>query len=170
MEKELRKKIFILGALVVALVVLIVVVHTKDCGEDEVCFDENAAECDRVKAEVTKQGNVFLYEVKGEKNIEGEENCMIKISLLKLNEGTSASLKKALEGKGMLCSVPRTLLSQQLLSKIENINDYCSGPLKELLLQISLDKLYEVVVKNIGPLSLKFSQSLSQLNETITAG
>ena len=166
MEKRLKKRLQILAALVIALLVLIVLMNARNCESNEECFNRYASKCSRATANVVAQDNVFLYEVQGKKTEEGVKNCIVKVTLVRLEESATPNLKKALEGRGMLCHVPRTLLAETPLSHIENINDYCTGPLKEVLLQISLEKLYDVVVKNIGPLSLQYSQSLSEIDTT----
>ena len=160
----MKVKLLILILLIFSLGVVLVMLDTKNCKSDEKCFDKLATKCKRVKAEIVNQENLFLYEIKGKKNVENEEKCIVKVVLVKLEETAPINLRKALEGEGMLCEVPKFLLKERSLSTIEDINNFCTGPLKEVLLQISLEKLYEVIVKNIGPLSLQFSQSLRELN------
>ncbi len=166
MEKRMKVKVVIFIILILALSLSIYLITPKNCKDDEKCFNTRAAECKKTEAILVNQNNVFSYEIKGS-STDGEiKTCVVKVTLLKLEASATPNLRRALEGKGMLCHIPRAILASQPISKIENVNDYCTGPLKEVILQISLEKLYEVVVKNIGPLSLQFSQSLSKLNAT----
>ena len=161
-----KLRLLVLSVLLLSFLLLMVLTYTKDCKTNQDCFNAKALTCSRAKAMILNQNNQFLYEIQGKKTEEAEQRCIIKITLVHLEQTATPNLRKALEGRGMLCHVPSTLLAQTPLNKIENINDYCTGPLKEVLLQLSLDKLYEVVVKNIGPIALQFSQSLSKLNTT----
>ncbi len=163
MDNDLKLKIYVFLGLLTLFIVVLVFTHTKDCGSDEACFNKYAVDCKKVEAKVSKQNNLFFYEVQG-KQKDTELKCIVKITLLKSESNATPTLRTNLEGKGMVCTVPQKLLKEKGLSDIENINDYCSGPLKEALLQISLENLYTVVVKNIGSLALQFSQSLSDLN------
>ncbi len=163
MENATKVKIGIFVACILVLVLLILVFSPKRCGTNEQCFNERAAVCKRAAVTITNLENNYYYEVRGKK---GAESCIVKVVLVKTNPNAAENLKRALEGKGMLCEIPRTLLAVTPLAKIENINDYCTGPLKEVLLEISLENLYEIVVKQIGPIAVQFQQSLAALNTT----
>ncbi len=164
MEKRMRVKLYFLGVLVLGLLAIIILMYTKDCKSDEACFSKYSVECKQAKLVGVSQNNFFLYEIKGKEVQAGEKRCIVKVTLLKLEETANQNLKNALEGKGMLCHIPQYLLFQKHLDQIENLNDYCTGPLKEVLLEISLEKLYNIVVKNIGPVALEFSKILSSIN------
>ena len=43
------------------------------------------------------------------------------------------------------------------ITKINNLNDYCTGQLKETILSITVEKLYEIIVKNIGNITLQLA-------------
>lgn len=87
--------------------------------------------------------------------------------MLHANNGLPQNLKKALEGKGMLCELQKSVLAEKPLSQFNDLNDYCTGPLKEKMLEINLENLYGLVVKQLGPLATQFKQSLvSSLNQT----
>ncbi|MBI5391534.1 hypothetical protein HZB00_00875 [Candidatus Woesearchaeota archaeon] len=157
-----KAKYITLGILVALIALLLYLTHTRDCGTDENCFNWEAKGCVRTTVQATSQNNEFRYTIEGKsKNL-----CVIKVELLKMSPDAPESLRKAIENKGMLCAVPQELLLQKPLSKIEEINEYCTGPLKEVLLQISLDKLEEVIVKNIGPITSQLKTALESLNGT----
>lgn len=97
-----------------------------------------------------ESGDQFYYEIQGSK----ADSCVMTIYLMKSNEQTPLEVKKFMEGKGMICEIPKTEL-QKPISEIKNINNYCTGPLKEALLQITVENLYDIVTKNIGPVALE---------------
>lgn len=162
MENATKVKLGLFVACMLLLLIVLLVAAPKQCGSDEQCFNTQAMLCKRAAVRVENLDNTYVYEVRGRK---GEE-CIVKIVLEKVSPAAGENLKTALEGKGMLCAVPLSVLQEQQLAKIENINDYCTGPLKEVLLEISLENLYEIVVKQIGPLAVEFRQSLESLNTT----
>ena len=163
MENATKVKLGLFVGFILVLVVVVLASSPKQCGTDQACFDARAAKCQRAVVQVTNLENQFVYDVRGKK---GAENCIVKIQLVQVNPNAVENLKKALQGKGMLCEVPKAVLAEKTLAKIDDINDYCTGPLKEMLLEISLENLYEVVVKQIGPLAVQFRQSLEALNTT----
>ncbi|MFA4887454.1 MAG: hypothetical protein WC595_04525 [Candidatus Nanoarchaeia archaeon] len=166
MEKRLRIQVVIFIVLLVLVGLVFFFSYTQDCAGDTACFNARAASCKKVEASFWSENNRFSYGVLGKKKVMGENGCVVRVQMVELDPSAKENLKKALEGKGMICFLPDPLLKEKQITEIEDLNDYCSGPLKEVLLQISLERLYEIVVKNIGPLSLEFTKSLSQLNTT----
>ena len=53
------------------------------------------------------------------------------------------------------------LLQIKNISQINDISDYCTGPLKEAALEIVLEKVYSIVVANIGQITLEYENILS---------
>ncbi len=162
MESPTKVKLGFFLAFILLLVILLLAFAPKRCGADEECFNAYAARCERAKVTLINLDNQYAYEVRAKKG----EQCIVKVVLVQINPNAGDNLKNRLNGQGMLCEIPRELLAATPLAKIENINDYCTGPLKEALLDISLENLYEIVVKQIGPLAVQFKQSLEVLNTT----
>lgn len=142
-----KKKVYLIVFLVIVGLVLVVINYTTNCSYDESCFNKYAEKCSRAKVNLIKDsGDQFYYEIQGSK----ADSCVMIIYLMKSNDQTPPEVKKFMQGKGMICEVPKTELSKPI-SEIKNINDYCTGPLKEALLQITVENLYSLVVKNLGP-------------------
>jgi len=151
-------------AILIVLVLLIVLMQTpKNCRDNEECFNIRAKACKLASVTAVNQGNTFRYEIRGQKS----GSCIIRVTMLHANNGLPQNLKKALEGKGMLCELQKSVLAEKPLSQFNDLNDYCTGPLKEKMLEINLENLYGLVVKQLGPLATQFKQSLvSSLNQT----
>ncbi len=163
MENKIKIKVLAF-ALLIGVILLIILWQTpKNCRDNEECFNERANLCKLTGVTAVSKGNTFRYEIRGKK----PEACIIRVTILHANNDLPSTLKKALEGKGMLCEVPLKILAKKPLSQFEELNDYCTGPLKETLLEISLENLYKTVVKQLGPFATQFKQSLeASLNKT----
>ena len=155
-----KKRVVLLAVLAIAIVILIMLSIPKNCGSDASCFDANAAKCSKAKASAFSKENLYSYEITGSK----AGSCIIKVKLLQLGPERTPEMKKALEGKSMICSVPLKILRKQSITSIENLNDLCSGQLKEATLQLTIDKMYEIIVQNIGPIATRFQKGLAISN------
>ncbi|MBS3175481.1 hypothetical protein J4440_06380 [Candidatus Woesearchaeota archaeon] len=154
-----RKEIIVLAlVLIIILIFLIILGAPKNCGTDESCFNTKSSQCDKVKATLNREGNQLYYNILGEKN----DNCVVRVTMKKVSEAQQIELKQALEGKNMDCSIPMNLIREKNINSISNIYDYCTGSLKEAFLDITLQKLYELVIKNIGTLASGLQQVLNQ--------
>jgi len=144
-----KKKVAILVFLILVLGVLFYLNTPKNCKRDYECFSSKVSECSKAKVTTNKEDNLYYYEVMGKKL----ENCIVSVKLLKLSDAQPFDLRRALEGKGMLCSLPMSVLQNSDIKDIKNLNDYCTGQLKEAILDVTLQKLYDIVVQNIGPIA-----------------
>ena len=143
----------VIVVLIVLVVLLFLINYPKNCKSSDDCFSLRAKNCKLTKAELDKDGNTFSYEILGKTG----SDCLVKVGMLKVAENQPADLKKALEGKDMECRIPQFLLQQRNIKVINNLNDYCTGQLKETILSITVEKLYEIVVKNIGNITLQLA-------------
>jgi len=109
------------------------------------------------KVETMNKGNLYLYEVKGKKG----NDCILTIFLKTIGTSQDEILNQMLAQKGMICGVPMDLLQIKNISQINDISDYCTGPLKEAALEIVLEKVYSIVVANIGQITLEYENILS---------
>jgi len=105
---------------------------------------------------------LYEYRINGKK---GEE-CIATVHLVKTSDSIQPDKKEKLENKKMNCKIPLELLKTKELAEWKELSEYCSGELKEAILEISLEKLYGVVVSNIGEVSMGFKDALETTNET----
>ncbi len=148
-----KKKVIALVIIVIAIVSIFFFTRSKQCNSDENCFNSYAARCSKAGVNTLNKDNTYHYEILGNKR----ENCIVEVTLLRLSETQPVDMKQALEGRSMSCAIPRTTLQNQTMNSIQNLNDYCTGPLKEAILEITLDKMYDLIVKNIGPIATGFA-------------
>ncbi len=154
-KKRFTIKLVILFLLIVLLIGFFFLSRPKDCGSGDSCFDSSFIKCNKAKANLVNQdGNTFNFEIKGKSS----NNCIVDAKLLKMSDERPVDLRAALEGKSMRCSIPSDVNIP--ITQIDNLNDYCTGQLKEAMLQISIEKMYEIIVQNIGPLASEFRDVL----------
>lgn len=153
-----RTKIIVGVVVLIVLAALIFLGLPKNCKTNEECFNSKASKCSKVKVTLLKNDNYLNYYVLGE----SKDNCIVKVTMEKVSVKQSDELKASLQGKKMECSVPISILQERGLNQVENIYDYCTGPLKEAFLDITLQKMYDLVVKNLGTLTSGLQQVLNQ--------
>ena len=151
-----KKKVIALVIILIAIAAIYFFSRPKDCGTDDNCFNSYAAGCSKAKVNTISSQNNYNYEVLGKKR----DNCIIEVTLTKVSDTQPADMKQALEGRSMKCAIPRSTLETTPVNNIDSLNDYCTGPLKEAILQLTLDKMYDLIVKNLGPLSAEFAEQL----------
>jgi len=153
-----RPSTYIPLLLVLLLLVFFAFFYSTNCGEDDVCFLEKSKSCRPAKVLSSDGDAHYKYVIKGRH----AQNCVFSVTLLDLDESSGVVLPTVLEGKSMTCSLPRELVSETRLKDIEGLSSYCSGPLKEASLEISIQKMYEIIVQNLGPLvATQFKNSAS---------
>ena len=158
MKHNLDKKKVIAIVVVISIIAIIFLLSLpKNCGTDDSCFNIKTNTCSKAKVITYNNNNQYTYEVLGKRT----DNCIIEVKLISLSDTQPAEIKQALEGKSMTCTISRSLLQTQTIKEVENLNDVCSGQLKEATLQITIDKMYEIIVKNIGPIAAEFQRELN---------
>ncbi len=157
MKNKVNKvKLIILFFIIIFIVLFFFFTKAKNCNDDS-CFDSYASKCSKAKVISPNDDNRYKYEILGRK----ANNCIVEVTLLNLSESQSNDMKLALEGRSMKCAIAQDLLTaDKNIKDIKNLNDYCTGQLKEAVLQVTLDKMYEIIVKNIGPLATEFRKDL----------
>ncbi len=158
-NKKRRNLLLVCGVvLVLVVLVLIFIYFPKNCKSNEECFNFKASQCSRAKASLLKNDNVLEYKILGKRG----DDCVVRVIMKKVSGRQSDAIKLALEGKSMNCAIPKTLLQDKGLNQINNVYDYCTGSLKETFLDITLQKMYDLVVRNIGTLTSGLQQVLNQ--------
>lgn len=117
--------------------------YPLNCKSDQTCFNSALESCKRAKLTTLEQGNTYLYVIKGSK----QGNCVIDIKLEKLYS-SSYDLIALFEGKSMRCVIPKEV---SLFEKgVEGTINYCSGPLKEAMYEIIIQRLYNLIAQDLG--------------------
>lgn len=144
-KKVSTTKLIFLIVLLLIFVFIMLFTFTKDCGNDKACFEESFSNCAKSKLVFEDDGSVFSYEIQGSNN----ESCVMTIFMDKVSSKSKSYLKENLEGKGMVCEVASDVGSS--LYEVDEMSSFCTGPLKEVLLRISLERLYSFVVSTFNP-------------------
>jgi len=151
------KIIALIISLIFILVISVLIYLPKDCGENKECFIEKAQTCSKAKLISNIEGNLYEYEIKSQKR----DDCIFSIKLKRMKENTDYKMVHLLEGKEMLCKVPLEKFKEDPLKDMRDYMDYCSGPLKESLLQLTVERLYSIVVSNIGNINDELQKLVS---------
>ena len=53
----------------------------------------------------------------------------------------------------MTCKIPKKQLPNTNLIEMNNIMEYCSGPLKESLYELIIKRMYELVIINLAEIA-----------------
>ncbi|MDD5331890.1 MAG: hypothetical protein PHE43_03685 [Candidatus Nanoarchaeia archaeon] len=137
----------VLGILILVVLIWLIFFSgffKKNCEQDETCFNERLLECKSTKFVAVRNGNIYDYVIEGSKR----DSCVLNIELRKMAIGTDLKLKEKLEGKSMICYVPKDKLDE--VKDIEGLVNYCSGGLKEGIYEVMIEKLYGLLVQNLG--------------------
>jgi len=162
--KKRRVKRFSVRGLLFVLVFGVVIVYLiffsglikKDCKQDEECFNKVLSECKASKFIKLAENNFYEYKINGNKG----SLCSMDIKLLKMGVGTPFDLVQKLEGKSMKCSIPINVLANQNFDEVGSLMNYCSGPLKEGILELIIDRMYGLIIKNIGEIAIEAREDL----------
>jgi len=154
MPKKNKKQISFLGILLKVIPVILVLIivfmiimlpHKTNCEYDLNCFNELASECRPSKVNMIQEENTFEYAIEGIEN----DNCILTITIVEVSENSPVETVALLEGKSMTCSVPiETDLSS--IQQSSDILSYCTGPLKESMYELIIQKMYGVIAQNLG--------------------
>jgi len=159
-EKRSFKKLnlIIIGILIIILAISIYLYIPKNCKNNANCFIKKAQTCSKANVLTYKEDNLYSYEIKGSL----KDSCLVNIKLVRMKPNTDVDLVELMEGKGMLCKIPKDKFKQSPLSDIKDINDYCSGPLKEAYLQLTIERLYSLVISNIGGITRELQDLINR--------
>ncbi len=151
--KKKRPILIVRNILLVAVIVFFVIfivyfsgLIRKDCKTDLNCFNTKAYECKSAKVQTLVNDNTYEFVIFGPSG----DTCVVKTTLVTMASGVPLDIKEKLEGKSMTCYIPRDMLKEQSVIEVKNVIDYCTGPLKESLYEVLLQKMYTLIVQNLG--------------------
>ena len=157
-NKYLNKKIIIFSLIILLIIsglFYLSLFYKKNCRSDLKCFSQALQNCNKAKVTAISNNNLYQYQILRDKG----ETCKINIKVLKLAPGSSIITQKKFEDKAMTCLIPRDQLNQPI-DEIKELINYCTGPLKEALLQDILENIYTNIVKNLGNISQELKSDI----------
>lgn len=123
----------------------------KNCKEDKACFDNALKRCSGAVLTSVSNGNIYIYESYSS----FREDCKLKITMAKAAPGSELALRASLEGKSMTCTIKRSRLQEQSFSDMDDLAEFCTGPLKEAMYEMIVQRMYALVISNLGNISLE---------------
>ena len=154
------QKILITVTIVTILVIeaFLLGVVKKNCDTEE-CFTNALQRCGTAKYLKLENYNYYRWVIDGK----DDGKCDVNVQLIKMASGTPVDKVLLFEGKEMSCKIPLDILENTENVKVENILNYCTGPLKEAIYQSIIERLYTVIVYNLG-------SAIKELDRTIKTG
>ena len=148
MKKKWKILLVILTLLVLIVAVYFTFFFNYTC-KDLSCYYSHQIKCVETKFTKSELTADWNYQILGKK----EANCEIKITLTKVKLGDVENLK--LEKKSMICSIPKGSQNQpdSDLSK-------CTGPLKEELQSLIIEKLHSYILSNLGEIKGNLTKAI----------
>jgi len=136
-----RKKAFYTSLVVLVIVSLLVytgIFPFYKCDTDQ-CLEDALAKCRPISYEKLQNSNLYIYKIYRSFSKE----CRVKVTLERMAIGSDLDLINLLEGKTMMCQIPRN--EPEAIKKL----NYCTGPLKEGLQQVLIQRVYGLLIKDI---------------------
>ena len=119
------------------------------CGKDINCFSEKAESCKPAEVYLSRSTNVYYYKTTPSFG----NKCDLFIKFERAQEGTLQEHKELLEGKSMTCTIPKNEMRELDILEMNNIMQYCTGPLKESLYELIVKRMYELIIVNLGEIA-----------------
>lgn len=116
----------------------------ENCGSDVPCFTERARECRPTDVIVVQANNAYGYSVRSSIG-----DCSVHVILERVEAGAPAEFQ-ALEGKRMICAIPKKELDGFSLDQFDAYMPYCHGLLKEGLYEIVLKRVYSNLLGHLS--------------------
>jgi len=153
-------KVAVIGGILLALFVFgyYTGYFRKDCGQDKNCFQGYAQDCKPAQVAVLRNNNAYLYWVGNQLG----KSCEINIKALRIDAGAPPEFK-ALEGKEMSCDIPKTELQKMDIDSFDNLLTYCHGPLKEGLYEVIIQRMYSLVISQLGDIIKEAQKVLKEV-------
>ena len=63
----------------------------------------------------------------------------------------------------MSCKIPKTLLAETNLDDLDNILQYCTGELKEGILELIIQKMYTLIIDNLDEIVQQSKEFLTEV-------
>ncbi len=146
-----------LGFIIIAVVILYPSgIIKKDCARDKICFKQQLNDCKTAKLITIKNDNVYSYTIGSSFG----STCSMTITMERIALGSDPQFRRLLEGKSMRCDIPRTDTNTIDPDNFNSFIDYCSGPFKEGLYELVIQRMYTVVVKELSGIFTQAEQAV----------
>lgn len=153
-------KAAIIGAILLALYVAgyYTGYFRKECNQDKACFNDAFNKCKPAQVVSLRNNNAYVYAIGWQLG----KFCELKIEALRIDAGAPQEFK-ALKGKSMSCKIPKTMLGNLSVDNFDNLLVYCHGPLKEGLYEVIIQRMYTLVVSQLGDIAQEARKVLKEV-------
>jgi len=145
-----EKRVFMVVIVIIAVVaggVAGFLYKPTDCGSDEDCFNNLGKECKRAKVRIIREGIQYEYFTKGDGIFNGD--CKLDVKVMKV-VSNNPEVIRSFSNADMSCVVPKESIVE--LTKNDQILKFCHGTLKEALYELTINRLYTLVLGDLGSL------------------
>lgn len=157
-SRNLIYKIFI-GILFLVIIIWLLMhygIIKKNCDYDKACFNEYFKVCKPAKVTQVINDNTYVYTIKRKSG----DYCLLKVKLETIGYGTSQDVRALFEEKDMLCHIPLDKTQKIQFSEFKDTLNYCSGSLKEAIYEQMINRLYGLIIQNMGPILSEIEKSI----------
>ncbi len=146
-KKKRDPKVLIIPIIIIILVIIGVFYFSYefDCADDKSCYNRHLENCKKTKLTVLDEGSTFTYQIKGQDN----DQCKVRVTILDMPSETELEVASLFEGKSMDCKVDKgTTFNTEILP-------YCTGPLKEAIYELTIQKMYNILAQSLSDIIAK---------------
>lgn len=134
--------------IIVFVLLIFYLSYEKDCGFDESCFNEAFESCNKAKYMSEEEGNLFQYSIQGQKG----NDCEVEVTILEVSQEADQETKNLFSGKSMTCYIP-----ENQAFTVDTLT-LCTGPLKESMYELIIQKMYSILAQNLGDLIFQLQE------------
>jgi len=125
--------------------------HAVNCS-NLACWNQKLEKCERAKFLNDARETTWHYEIKGERDTEKGQRCMVGVRLEDIKQGSVKNLE--LKGKEMDCYLPVGVVIDP-----ETNTESCKGELKEGMQSLIIERLYQYIINNVGDIGSELKGS-----------
>ncbi len=152
MKKEKKRLSYTIFSLLIIIFITSILYYSsyeKDCGSDTLCFNQAALKCAKASITIPNNSTIFLYTIKGPE----DSKCVVNVKVQDIINPTPET--EIFIGKDMDCRIQKEIITENFVSDLPSFMQYCSGPLKETMYEVIIQKLYGTVAQNLGEIILE---------------
>lgn len=140
MKKEMLLRILPIFIIILFIIAIFYFSYEYDCGDNKACYDRHLQNCKKTSLSVVDEGSSFTYQILGSE----KDMCKLRVTLVDMPQETTIETAQLFEGKAMECQIPKgSTFDTEIL-------EYCSGPLKEAIYELTIQKMYNILAQSLG--------------------
>ncbi len=155
---ELKRGIIIVSVATIFIIVCLTLTYFliigRSCRTMD-CFEKSADKCFPTRIYKISNGNIFYYRIRPSLG----KVCKLEIKIKELSIDSPIELKNLFEGKSMHCKIPKEIFSSEFIELGKSM-DYCTGPLKEAMYELMIQRMYDLSVKQMSGVVSEMEKAL----------